>query len=100
MNAIQLLQITPEELTNLIKEGLKPELDLLIQNYKNKPQEHKEFITRKETAKFFEISLVCLHDWSKKGIVKPYKMGNRTYFRYSELVETLTSSNKKGQSKR
>ena len=96
MTKIDLYSLTPEELTNLIKEGLKPELDQLIQEFKNKPQEHKEFITRKETAAFFGISLVCLHDWCKKKIVTPYKMGNRTYFKYSELVETLLDSNSKG----
>lgn len=54
----------------------------------------KEFFTRKETADYFSCSLVCIHDWVKKGIIKPYKAGNRTYFKHSELVSVLLNSNK------
>jgi len=93
MNALQLVQISPSELADLIKEGLKSELQELLQQFKEQPHDQKEFLTRKETAEFFAISLVCLHDWCKKDILTPYKMGNRTYFNYSELVETMLSSN-------
>ena len=93
MNAIQLVQITPEELANLIKEGLKPELQELITQQLEVVPKGKEILSRQEVADLFGISLVCLHDWMKKGIVKSYKMGNRTYFNYSELKEQLLSSN-------
>jgi hypothetical protein len=93
MTSLQLVQISPSELADLIKEGLKSELQELLQQFKEQPHDQKEFLTRKETAEFFAISLVCLHDWCKKDILTPYKMGNRTYFNYSELVETMLSSN-------
>lgn len=54
----------------------------------------KDFLTRKETSEFFSCSLVCIHDWVKKGIIKPYKAGNRTYFKHAELVSVLLNSNK------
>jgi hypothetical protein len=94
MTSLQLVQISPSELTDLIKEGLKSELQELLQQFKEQPHDQKEFLTRKETAEFFAISLVCLHDWCNKDILTPYKMGNRTYFNYSELVETMLNSNR------
>ena len=58
------------------------------------PKEPDEFLTRKETAQLLKISLVCLHDWCNKGILKPYKVGNRTYFSRKEINEKLYGSNK------
>jgi hypothetical protein len=93
MGTVQLISISPTELANLINEGLKTHIEQLSSTL-IKPQEEKEFLTRKETAKFLQISLVCLHDWMKKGIVTPYKLGNRTYFKHSQIVESLLNSNK------
>lgn len=94
MEAIQMVQLTPEQLTDKINQGLKIEIEKIVSSLSNKAVSTKEFLTRKETAKYFSISLVCLHDWVKKGIVKPYKMGRRTYFMHSELVDALLNSNR------
>lgn len=95
MRAIQLLQISPDDLANIIKEGIKPELEGLLKKHSLQVPSKKEFLTRKETAEFFGISLVCLHSWCKEGILTPLKMGNRTYFEYSKLVSCLVDSNKR-----
>lgn len=91
---IQLIQVSPEQLANLISESVHAQIKDLIKSTKQKPpQESVMFLTRKETAQFFQISLFTVHDWMKKGIIKPYKAGNRTYFKKSELIEVLNSSN-------
>ena len=95
MNAIQLVQITPEEFSNLIKEGVKQEIEHLFQRQQEITSNEKEFLTRKETKEFFSISYVCLHDWVKKDIITPYKAGTKTYFKRSELVDSLLSSNRR-----
>jgi excisionase family DNA binding protein len=93
--AIQLLQISTEELTHLIKEGIKPELENLLKKCL-KDLSNDDFLSRKDTANYFGVSLPTIHDWTNKGIVKPYKMGNRTYFKKSDLVAKLLSSNDEG----
>jgi len=91
MSNFQFIQVTPEDLAVLIKESVKQSLpDFPIQ----KDSDQKEILTRSETAHLFSISLVCLHDWIKKGILKPYKVGNKTYFKRSEVMEVLSSSNR------
>lgn len=57
------------------------------------PRERKELVTRKETAELFDVTLPTIHDWIKKGYIHPYKLGNRTYFKMSELMEVLNNSN-------
>ena len=91
--AIQLLQISTEELTNLIKEGIKPELENLLKKCLSEFSKEDEYLSRQDTADFFKVSLPTIHDWTKKGILKPYKMGNRTYYKKTELIAKIQSSN-------
>lgn len=93
---IQFIQFTPTELKELIFESVKT----VIQEFSNQLKgtqpikESKEFLTRKETAELFGVSLVCINDWQNNGILKRFKMGRRSYFKYSDLIETLYNSNR------
>jgi hypothetical protein len=92
---VQLIQVTPQELTDLINEALKARFkELYTQIQGIEPKNEKEFLTRKETQALFNVSSVTIHEWQKNGILKVYKMGNRSYFKYSELLETLYKSNR------
>lgn len=95
MSQVQFIQVTPTELADIISEKVKSQLKELFKEIQgtSKEDEH-EFITRKETAALFKVSLVTVHDWSNNGILKPYKLGNRTYYKYSELLEALFNSNR------
>lgn len=90
MQTVQLLGVTPTELVSLLTEGIKESLKSFQQ-----PQElEKPILTRKEVAELFNVSLVCIHDWVNKGLLHPYKLGNRTFFKRSEVLETLYNSNR------
>lgn len=92
---IQFIQFTPEEFKELISESVKSQFNALSSQSKdNLKDEQKEFLTRKETAELFNVSLVTIHQWQNNGILKVYKAGNRSYFKYSELLETLYNSNR------
>lgn len=83
---------TPQQLTEKIIEGVKNELQLLKEHYQ--PKEPEKWLSRNETARLLKISHPTLHDWVNKGILKAYKMGNRTYFNQKEIEEILFNSNK------
>jgi len=86
--SIQLLNITTNDLTNLIKEGIKSELTELKKTLNIESLESPH-LTRRETAKYFDVSLNCVNDWTRKGILKAYKVGQRTYFKRSELLQVM-----------
>jgi hypothetical protein len=92
MEKIQFIETSPNSLANLIDEKIKIQLEDLKRNFT--PKEPDEFLSRSETAKLLKISLVTLHQWSNTGIIKPMKMGNRTYFSRKELTEKMYNSNK------
>ena len=86
-----IIQVSPTELANLISKQVKDDLQKFATNPKVKQLESdtRPHLTRSETAKFFDVSLNCINDWSKKGILNPIKVGQRTYFRKSDLVDVM-----------
>ena len=90
-----LIQVNPDELVNLISQSVKKELRdfATLPKVKELNQNDKPHLTRKETSKFFDVSLNCINDWSKKGILKPYKVGQRTYFKKSECLQVMFNKN-------
>ena len=93
MSTIQLIQVTPNELADLISENVKTSIQNLAKGLSdlNTPQQ-KEIVSRKEVAEMFDVSLVTIHDWMNNDILKPYKIGGRTFFKRSELMQLLINS--------
>lgn len=92
-NITQVFGITPDELKENILKDLRLELKTLAQNFK--PTEPPLYLTRKEVAKIFKISLVTVHDWNKKKILNPYRLGNLIRYKRSELDDALIRINSK-----
>lgn len=92
-DTIEYVQVSKECLAQLISESLKNHFIQLRDEMNQKEPDLKEVLTRKETSELFRVTLVTIHDWVKKGILHPYKVGNRTYFKRSELMEVMNNSN-------
>lgn len=93
MSTIQFIQVSPTELANLINEGIKEHLRDTLKELLEQQPNQKELMTRHETTEYFNISLVTLHSWINKGIIKKYKVGNKCLFKRSELETVVTNSN-------
>lgn len=94
MSKIEFLQIDQEQLVALFQQGIRIEVENLIKILSEQKPSKKEFLSRKETAEFFGVSVVTIHSWINEGLISSYKMGNRTYFKRSELIEQLLNSQK------
>ena len=77
-------QISVEDFTNRIGGIIREAVSSTVI-----PQGSDEYLTRKQTAKLLQISLVTLRDWSVKGILQSYKIGGRIRYKKSELDEAL-----------
>jgi hypothetical protein len=86
-NTILLQNVSPEKLTELIKDGVKSQLE----DFKKTLQTHNpdELLTRTETCKFLQIDSSTLWAWTNKGKVIAYGIGNRRYYKKAELLESL-----------
>jgi hypothetical protein len=85
------IKLSKKELKNLLSDEIKTALKEILSEPKIKELEDfkKPHLTRKETANFFDVSLNCINDWSKKGILNPKKVGQRTYFKKTDILITL-----------
>lgn len=63
--------------------------DKKLKNLSAPKEKELELLTRKDTAKLLRISLPTLHDWTKTGIVKAYRIGNRVLYKLEEVKEAL-----------
>ncbi len=84
VTAVQIQGITAKDLIQQIKNE--------VQNLLPKPQPKantENLLTRKETAKLLGVSLVTLHNWTKNGIVKAYRIGNQVRYKESEILQSL-----------
>ena len=63
----QVYDVTPEELKENFLQDVRAELKQLAHYFQ--PPKQEEYLTRKEVAALFKISLVTVHDWNKKKIL-------------------------------
>ena len=92
-NVIQLHNVDPETFSYNIVNVITKRIDSLE---KKLPPKKSEWITRKQASFMLSVSLVTISDWSKKGILKAYRIGNRVRFKLNEIEEVLNSSRYEG----
>lgn len=84
------LEDTPiliEEVRNSVQRLEKQVVQLTL-NYT--PKEPEELMTREEVKNFFKCDLSTIHNWTKKGKLKAYLLGNRVYYKRSEVLMAIT----------
>ena len=94
MEKIILSQISIEDLQSAISEAIASEFAKL-KNTKPSNDVDELFITRQETAKILGISLPTLHDWTKKNVLKCYRIQTRVRYKKIEVIETFKAINYK-----
>jgi len=92
-NITQVHGITPQQLTSNILKDVRAELKEIVLNFQ--PKKLPDYLTRKEVAKILKVSLVTLSDWNKKGVLKPYRLGNLIRYKRDEIDQALISINSK-----
>lgn len=89
---IEIENVSVDELvaiiTNKVLEGLEIRLEQLQQK-----KHQEQLLTRTETAKYLKVDISTLHNWTKKGKLKAYGLGNRVYYKKDEIDEALTRIN-------
>ena len=85
-NATILHDFSPEQITSLF-EGLQNQLTDLKENLQ--PKTPTEYLTRAEVARMLKCDLSTIHNWCVKGKLNPYGIGNRVYFKRSEVESNI-----------
>lgn len=90
-NAIMLHNLTPEDLEELLRKVVSEQLDEFRKNTSTENPE--ELLTREEACLLLKISLTSLWNWTKKGKLMAYGIGNRVFYKRGELIQSLVRIN-------
>ena len=85
-NATLIHEVTYDQLLSLF-EALQKQLTDLKQNFE--PKTPTEYLTRNELAELLKCDLSTIHNWTKKGKLIPYGIGNRVYYKRNEVESSL-----------
>lgn len=90
MSEVKIIQTTPLELSSMISESVKRELEKFKKEL-SKSNSDEILLTREETCELLSINLSTLWSYTKKGKLPSKKIGNRVYYLKSEVLEALNS---------
>lgn len=88
MREIVLNAINEDDLRQIIKEVLSENKE--SQTAKKNPD--TTYLNRFEVADYLKISLPTLNNWTKKGIVQSYRIGNRVLYRKNEIESAVIAT--------
>lgn len=79
---------------NDLLKAVSDMLDTKLQSLKTAtpPPPETTYITRQDVASMFKITLPTVHAWINAGILKAYKIGNKTRFLLSEVKAAATQT--------
>lgn len=86
-----MIGISPADLVAQLKDALIPELKKEL-SAEFQPKEPEELLTRNEVCEMLDIDLSTLHRWRKDDILKAYGVGNRVYFKRSEIEDLINQN--------
>lgn len=84
---ICLMQLTEDELREIIKSSVQ---EIINENKSN--LQNKDLLTFKEVISLLGISASTLNSWKREGKIPYHKLNGRIYFKYDEITQSLTSA--------
>lgn len=84
---IQIESLTAEDIQNQFNQ-LKNMLNELMNGYKLQTED--EWLTTEQVCKMLNVDRSTTYLWARKGFLQKYGIGNRTYFKKSDILNAMT----------
>lgn len=86
---VYIYPISPTELKEQFLNGMDLKLKSFLEQYSLPKKEEDELLSVEETLKFLKCSKQALWNWRKNGILPSYRLGNRVYYKKSDIYAKL-----------
>lgn len=86
-NSVLLNYVSREELTSCFN-ALHKKIDAQ-KHFKESNSPKEDYLTRHEVAEMLKCDISTVDNWSNSGILKPYGLGARVYFKMSEIKAAM-----------
>jgi excisionase family DNA binding protein len=83
-DSILIRNLTVNDLQNIIRTTIREEIQILLPK-KGDPR----YLTRKEAAELLKISLPTLHEYTRHGLVKGFRIGSRILYKLEDLEQDM-----------
>jgi hypothetical protein len=87
-NQILLQNVSPERLSELIKDGVKSQLEDFKKEFHNLNSK-EDLLNRQQVLELLNINATTLWNWQNKGKIPVYKFANKCYYKRSEIIDGL-----------
>lgn len=84
-----LVTIPLDEFEQIQKKWIREVLKEVSPQDNTQHSKKETYGTRKEVAKELKISLPTLNEFTKKGIIKAYRIGGRVLYSWDEIYKSL-----------
>lgn len=91
METNMLIQISPEQLSEMIISGIREELQK-FQSVSGEKSNNKDLMTRKEVCDYLQCSQTSLWDWTRKGKIIATKVGKKKVLYRKNDVDTFLNN--------
>ena len=88
---VQFYQTTPDEVIQTTLQGVQSIIDQFKADFQ--PKEPTVYMTRTEVKELLKCDLSTIYNYTKKGKLKSYGIGNRVYYKRHEVEASLTPLN-------
>ncbi|MDO5978996.1 helix-turn-helix domain-containing protein [Flavivirga spongiicola] len=82
-------QANPEDITSTILIGVDKKIEDCFKKFKQSQEENEQLLTVEETLNLLKCSKQALWNWRKNGILPSYRLGNRVYYKKSDIFAKL-----------
>lgn len=89
MNDLKLIQVTPDQLSELIRDNVRKELKLFVKDFKELQQDPDQLLTTQQTAQLLQVSKRTIKNLTDKGLLQSHGVGRRNYYKKSEVEQAL-----------
>ena len=85
---ILLQNVSPERLTQLIKDGVKSQLEDFKKEF-HLQNSKEDLLNRQQVLELLNINATTLQHYQNKGKIPFYKFSNKCYYKRSEIMNSL-----------
>ena len=86
---LYLYPISPEELAKTLFVEFSSRIEEIFKKNPQSKNEEDELMTVEETMNFLKCSKQALYNWRNNGVLPSYRLGNRVYYRKSDIFAKL-----------
>ena len=91
MDRVILTSATKDSLVNEITGEILARIEILLKTKLLSQPSEIELLTRKEVANLLKVTTVTVSEWSRRGILKPKKIGTRIRYEKAEVLAAFRS---------